>query len=483
MLADLSIRNKIAGIILVTTCFSLIAAVTLFTWKSIRSFRAEQLATTALIGEVVREYNIIHLAFDDREGAEDSIALLTDIPSIIDAYIWDQQQELFVGYSRQGAPELPSLQPPPSLQRPQIELDGDYAAYFAPMIADDRSYGTLFLRTKTEIEKTIRDYLLFTAALMVALLVAAVFCAYWLQGFISKPILRLAAAARRISNEGEYTLHIERPGDDEIGVLYDGVNAMLGQIRRRQEELERSNRDLDQFAYVASHDLKAPLRAIATLSAWMEEDLGDKLSAEGKEQMRLLRNRVRRMDALIVGILKYSRLSRLEDETEEVDVGALLADVVDLLPPRAEAFEIEIVPPMPRFTTHRLRLQQVFANLITNAVKYHHRENGRVTISARQTRDAYVFTVEDDGPGIAPVHHERIFKIFRTLEPKDRDESTGLGLSLVKKLVEDEGGKIELDSDVGQGARFRFTWPFVDGAGHPDSGFHLVGPEGLSNRS
>ncbi len=228
-------------------------------------------------------------------------------------------------------------------------------------------------------------------------------------------------------------------------------------LARKRAELERSNKELDQFAYVTSHDLKAPLRAIANLSQWIEEDIGEQLEGDTRKQMDLLRGRVRRMEDLINGILQYSRVGRVVVDIETVDVGELLAEIIDGLH-LPEGISIDIAGQMPVFETARVRLFQVFANLLSNAIKYHDRTDGRVSVSVQDAGEFYEFTVADDGPGIAPEYHNKVFQLFQTLIAKDTLESTGVGLTLVKKIVEDQGGIIELESEVGQGAVFRFTW-------------------------
>ncbi|MGB7085816.1 MAG: PAS domain S-box protein [Phormidesmis sp.] len=222
--------------------------------------------------------------------------------------------------------------------------------------------------------------------------------------------------------------------------------------------LEQRNRELDQFAYVTSHDLKAPLRAIANLATWIEEDLGSNLPDENKEQFELLKNRVHRMEGLINGLLEYSRIGRTHQSYEATDVGELLADVIDSLSPLGQ-FAITVAPNMPMLQTKRVPLRQVFANLITNAIKHHNRAEGQVEISVRDVGEFYEFAVADDGPGIEPIYHEKIFTIFQTLKARDELEGTGIGLSLVQKAVAVEGGTITVESEIGKGSVFRFTWP------------------------
>jgi light-regulated signal transduction histidine kinase (bacteriophytochrome) len=222
--------------------------------------------------------------------------------------------------------------------------------------------------------------------------------------------------------------------------------------------LEQSNRELDQFAYVASHDLKAPLRGIANLTQWIEEDLGDRVSGESREHMRLLKGRVNRMEALIDGILLYSRAGRSRDALERVDVGAMIDDVIELLAPRAEA-SIVAHPPMPVLMTERVPLQQVLMNLVGNALKYAGRIDSEVSVRASDEGELVHFAVADNGPGIAPQYQERIWQIFQTLAPRDQVEGTGIGLSVVRKLVDARGGRAWVESEPGQGSTFHFTWP------------------------
>lgn len=229
-------------------------------------------------------------------------------------------------------------------------------------------------------------------------------------------------------------------------------------LAKTNAALKDRNKELDQFAYVASHDLKAPLRAIANLSEWIEEDLRGQLPEDNQYQLRLLRGWVHRMEALINGLLEYSRIDRIEARIETVAVELLLREIIDSLAPPSE-FTIRIETEMPTLTTKRLPLRQVFANLISNAIKHHTRPDGHIWISAQHQDNCYEFAVADDGPGIAPEYHEKIFTIFQTLEARDKSENTGVGLSIVKKIVDAEGGTIQIEAQPGQGATFRFTWP------------------------
>ncbi|MGK3967398.1 GAF domain-containing protein [Sorangium sp. So ce118] len=222
--------------------------------------------------------------------------------------------------------------------------------------------------------------------------------------------------------------------------------------------LERTNAELDQFAYVTSHDLKAPLRGIASLAQWIEEDLSDKLTGETRRQMEMLRGRVQRMEALIEGILAYSRATRFREKPESVNIEKLAKEVVELVAPKPPAQVALDVPPAT-LRTYKVPLQQVLMNLITNALKHAGREDARVIVCAHEQGERYEFSVSDNGPGIAPAFQEKVWGMFQTLQARDKVESTGIGLAIVRKIVESRGGRAWVESDGKSGATFRFTWP------------------------
>jgi signal transduction histidine kinase/sensor domain CHASE-containing protein len=237
------------------------------------------------------------------------------------------------------------------------------------------------------------------------------------------------------------------------------LNETLEQrVAIRTAEVERNVKELEQFAYVTSHDLKAPLRGIANLAAWLEEDLRGKLTDTTREQLGLLRDRVWRMNALIEGLLEYSRIGRTAHSMASVDTGELLAEVIDSLSP-PDGFIVDVAADMPTLYTDRLHLYQVFSNLIGNSIKHGKGEQGHVGVTVHDQGEYYEFTVTDDGPGIAPEYHDKVFMVFQTLAVNDYGSNTGIGLALVKKIVQEHGGSITLESEEGNGATFRFSWP------------------------
>lgn len=231
-----------------------------------------------------------------------------------------------------------------------------------------------------------------------------------------------------------------------------------GIIDQQISELERSNTDLEQFAYIASHDLKAPLRAIDHLAQWIEEDVADRMSETSRDHMTLLRGRVSRLEALLDGLLQYARAGDGKADISWIDTQMLVTEVVELLNP-PESIQVKIAVDLPRLHSSRAPLQQVFHNLIGNAIKHNDSDHGVIEITGRDLGSHCEFMVRDDGPGIAEQHHNRIFEMFQTLKRRDEMEGSGIGLAVVEKRVRAYGGTISIISQSGKrGTAFCFTW-------------------------
>lgn len=233
-------------------------------------------------------------------------------------------------------------------------------------------------------------------------------------------------------------------------------------LKEKTEELERSNRELNDFAYIISHDLKAPLRAIGSLAGFLKMDFSDKLGPEGSEMLNLMVGRVKRMNNLIEGVLQYARVGRIRDRKQVINLNELIEEVKTTLSP-AENIKITH-DEMPKIVFERVPLQQVIQNLLSNAINAIEKPEGRIHIGFTENKNEYEFSVKDNGTGIEQRHFEKIFQIFQTLNPRDEVESTGIGLTIVKKTVEYYGGRVNVESTPGEGSTFYFTIPKLQDA-------------------
>lgn len=267
--------------------------------------------------------------------------------------------------------------------------------------------------------------------------------------------------------------------DDGEPLRFAGTHVDITETQRLIEELRQSNEALDSFAYVASHDLKAPLRAIDHLSDWLVEDLERELPEKSACHLAQLKQRVRRMESLLDDLLQYARAGRKRGEPRRIEPSRLLESVLGLLhvPP---GFTVEADLDIGPFDGHATPLETVLRNVIGNALKHHDRESGRIVVSGARTETGLAFEVADDGPGVPEAYRERVFEIFRTLKPRDEVEGSGMGLALVRKLVGAEGGSVSIHANTPRGAIVRWDWPLApaDGSLRELTGSGHVGDAG-----
>jgi signal transduction histidine kinase len=292
----------------------------------------------------------------------------------------------------------------------------------------------------------------------------------------SRPILTIVDTAKEIEN-GNFGARLNVQRNDELGVLANAINEMAEalskqqrEVRRAQdallqkaEELDRSNKELEQFAYVASHDLQEPLRMVASYTQLLGKRYKDKLDREAGEYIGFAVDGVNRMQALIRDLLNLSRVGSGEKSFETLDCLEVLGEALLMLERSiSERRAIITYTPLPKLQADRGQLVQLFQNLIDNAIKYCPNDTPSVHIAANRTGRSWTFSLKDNGIGIAPENFQRIFEIFKRLHTHDEYPGTGIGLALCKKIAERHGGRIWVESEVGQGTTFYFTLSAID---------------------
>ncbi|MEN2399175.1 ATP-binding protein [Flavobacterium sp. MC2016-06] len=290
--------------------------------------------------------------------------------------------------------------------------------------------------------------LIFLSLTMIVGILSTMFIMY----VTNKRITSMVRLAENIS-KGNFTI-VEDTRNDELTALATSLNTMSGKLDKNIHELKNRNAELNKFAYVVSHDLKAPIRGIHNVVSWIEEDHNSELSPELKRYLKIIPQKTKRMEALINGLLDYARLN-VKASPEYINTNALVNEIADSIVPRN--FKLEIGN-LPDLFTERIKLEQVFTNLISNAVKYTPQADGHIKISCETFMHFHEFSIKDNGIGIAVEYHKKIFEIFQTLREKNEEESTGVGLAIVKKIIDDHDEYIAVKSELGKGTEFMFTW-------------------------
>lgn len=233
------------------------------------------------------------------------------------------------------------------------------------------------------------------------------------------------------------------------------INTYLKSVIR---ELRRTNKEIQEFAYITAHDLKTPLRGIGTLAEWLSTDYADKFDEQGQRQVKMLTERAKRADRQVDSILQYLGIGQLKEEQDQLDLNKVLGEIIcEIDPP--ENIHITIENKLPVLMCKRTQIRQIFHRLLDNAVRHMEREEGQIKIGCTEEECFWKFSVADNGPGIDQKYYKKIFKIFQKLSPSDETESTGIGLSIAKKIVDINAGRIWVESEIGEGSTFFFTLP------------------------
>ncbi len=498
---NITIKQKLIAITMLTclAAFLLVGSgYMLWEWTDVHNDMVRRLSTHA---ELIADNCKAALALDDSRDATEALQALHIEPSIVFGCIYDDNRKIFAIYNPDNAKVIKSSE----LRVNGHHFSDGFLTVFRSIILDKEVIGIICLRSDL---RPMYAMLKTNILIIIGILILASFAAYIissrLQRYISRPIMELADTAKIVTEKKDYTIRAVSRTKGEIGMFIDTFNEMLKQIQQRDsalvkarddleekvelrtadltaaneqltkeiyerekveaqqakllETIEKTNEELKDFAYIVSHDLKAPLRGISTLTEWIVNDYADKFDEDGKEQMSLLSARVDRMHNLIEGVLQYSRVGRVEEQHVEVNLNELVPEIIDMVSP-PENFEITIESELPSIKCEQTRIMQVFQNLLSNAIKYMDKPEGRIKINCSEDDKMFVFSVADNGPGIEEKYFKKIFQLFQTLSTRDEFESTGVGLTVTKKIVELFGGRIWVKSEPGKGSTFFFTLP------------------------
>ncbi|QGQ21017.1 HAMP domain-containing protein [Cellulomonas sp. JZ18] len=370
---------------------------------------------------------------------------------------------------------------PEQVERGRLLFDDVRASVGAYLdhLRDVRTDAVTDLQRMTSLSALLLTTVVLTSVVVGILIWAA------LRRWVVAPLDALAADARAVA-EGDLEHGVAGRGPGEIVELADDVEQMrvalvaqLGELRasraeiadahdrlaEQAEELRRSNRDLEQFAYVASHDLQEPLRKVASFTQLLQKRYGGQLDERADQYIEFAVDGAKRMQRLIQDLLGFSRVGRLGGEVVDVDLGKALERALDQLEERVEEAGATVThDPLPVVRGEEALVVQLFQNLVGNAVKFRHPERApRVHIGVRRVEDSWELECRDNGIGIDPQYAERVFVIFQRLHAKDVYEGTGIGLALCKKIVEFHGGRIWIPETEGEGTTIRWTLPAVEG--------------------
>ena len=498
-LRDISITRKLTTIVVATSAAALLmagAATIIYERVTFPKSLAQHLASLA---DVVGNNSAAAILFKDETAAAETLHGLRATPNIMMAQVYRKDGSVLASYVRVGEPMATLSPTQPTFS--QETITADHVDVFRPIFVGAERVGGIGLRSDlTEVKVRLAAYAQTWLAVLFVSLLGALGVAAVLQRVVSLPILNLAGIARRISNEHDYSQRAVKETGDEIGALVDGFNEMLSQIeardgaltqaqgelekrvrdlqqevaeRQRAEkglaekavELERSNAELQQFAYVASHDLQEPLRMVSLYTQLLAKRYGPKLDGSALEFIDFAVAGVKRMRLLIRDLLEYSRVGARGQFLAMTDCNAVLDLTLNNLEAVIEESRARITRgPLPVIMADDVQLGQLFQNLISNAIKYRDSKPPEIHVGCKQEESHWLFWVRDNGIGIDPQYAERIFIIFQRLHGKGEYPGSGIGLAICKKIVERHGGKIWVESELGEGSTFYFTLPATAGS-------------------
>src|SRR5256712_65490 len=488
-LRDWPIKQKLTAMLVLISGLVLLLTSAAFAGYQYWSLRRTTRDALSVRGRIIAANSTASLAFSNDADARELLSALRADPHIVAAVLYDKGGHVFAAYpAGVAANAIPALPGPDGYRFERGRLIG-----FQPVEeTGSQRLGTLYLASDLGVvSDTFRLSGVIGLAVMAVALLAAYLLSTVLQGAISQPILALAETAQAVSTRQDYSVRAPKVGEDELGVLTDAFNQMLGRIEdqnralreskegleqrvaERTHELEErnealrhnsaqllaANSELDAFAYSVSHDLRAPLRSIDGFHQVLLEDPAAQLDEAGRDSLRRVRAATQRMGILIDDLLKLARVTRAEIRAEAVDLSDLARDIAAELqratPERL--VEFKIAPQLRAQGDPRL-LRVVLDNLLRNSWKYTAKQaRPRIEFGSVEENGGRAFMVRDNGAGFDMKYADKLFGVFQRLHSAAEFEGTGIGLATVRRIINRHGGRSWAEGAVDQGATFYFT--------------------------
>ncbi len=474
----LPIQRKLMIVIMVTSGVVLLLTCAAFLGYEMVTFRQNAVRQMSTLGEIIATNSTAVLAFDNPEDAAEVLGALRADRHIVAAALYNKQGRLFASYSAEGR----EAEFPASIQPDGYRVEGDYMVGFTPVVQVKGAtrLGTLYLRSdRKALTERLRLYGGIAGLVVLALSIVAYALSRKLQQQISGPILALAETAQAVSRR-DYSVRALPQGDDEIGLLTEAFNHMLEQIEaknaelearvhERTMELEAANKELEAFAYSVSHDLRTPLRAITGFAEILLKRPADTLAPEARRCVELIQRGAGELDQLINNILAFSRLGHQALDCHPVDLAALSREVYEELRAALGARRVDFrVQALPQVSATPQLLRQVMINLIDNALKFtRSREQAVIEVGVRWQKAGAepTFYIRDNGVGFDMNHADKLFGVFQRLHSAQAFEGTGVGLAMVRRIIERHGGRVWAEAVPDAGATIYFTLPEVEQLG------------------
>jgi signal transduction histidine kinase len=486
----LPIRRKLTVIIMATSSAALFLACAAFVLHDLVNFRRQLVADLSTLAKIVGSNSTGAVLFNDPARAGETLGALAAEKHVMWACIYDQHGRRLAEYVRGdargsvrggvGEGGMPACPPAPEAPGPRF-VEGRLLLS-TPIVLDGEGIGTVLVASDLEeIRDRLFRYVGIGALVLLASSLVALLLSSKLQRLISEPILRLAQTAQAVSERKDFSVRAgqgETQGD-ELGLLVGAFNEMLEQIELAQKslvernlevervnkELARSNRELESFASVASHDLQEPLRKITAFGDRLKSQCGEALSDRGLDYLERMRNAATRMQSLIEDLLAYSRVTTRGQPFALVSLAGVTREVLSDLEVRIEKTGARVeVGELPAIEADATQMRQLLQNLLSNALKFQRPgETPRIRVESRRLDGvprgldgtaAIQIRVEDNGIGFDEKYLDRLFKPFQRLHGHSVYEGTGIGLAICKKIAERHGGGITARSAPGQGACF-----------------------------